>query len=146
MSPVASRRIEGTCVLLVEDDEPVRELIALLLRDAGVDVVELGDGIEALNYVAACEVYRQTVRQPDVILADINMPNFSGLDLLMGLRESRVRPPVVLVTAVNDVDIHTEARRLGAVSIVQKPFEVEGLLAEVAGALVRARADAGELV
>ncbi|TXD39180.1 response regulator [Lujinxingia vulgaris] len=130
--------LAGRCVLLVEDDEAVRELIAILLKDLGVEVVELGDGIEALNYVAASEVYRRSVRRPDLIVADINMPNFSGLDLMMGLRESRVRPPVVLVTAVNDEDIQAEARRLGAVSIVQKPFEVDDLLGEVAGALLRA--------
>ncbi|RDV39747.1 response regulator [Bradymonadaceae bacterium TMQ3] len=146
----ASQRIRtklaGRCVLLVEDDEAVRTLIALLLKDLGVEVVELGDGIEALNYVAASEVYRRSVRRPDLIVADINMPNFSGLDLLMGLRESRVRPPVVLVTAVNDEDIQAEARRLGAVSIVQKPFEVDELLGEVAGALLRAEQNDEDLV
>ncbi|WP_230470031.1 response regulator [Lujinxingia vulgaris] len=139
-------KLAGRCVLLVEDDEAVRALIALLLNDLGVEVVELGDGIEALNYVAASEVYRRSVRRPDLIVADINMPNFSGLDLLMGLRESRVRPPVVLVTAVNDEDIQAEARRLGAVSIVQKPFEVDELLGEVAGALLRAEQSDEDLV
>lgn len=116
------------CVLIVEDDERVRELIALLMRSEGFETVELGDGMEALNYLAASEVYGRDLRRPDLVIADIHMPNYSGLDLLMGMRESRQRPPVMLVTGIKDEEIHEEARKLGAVRVVSKPFDVENFL------------------
>lgn len=119
------------CVLIVEDDERVRELIAMLMQSEGFEAVELGDGMEALNYLAASHVYHRDVRRPDLVIADIHMPSFSGLDLLMGMRESRVRPPVMLVTGVKDEEMHREARRLGAAQVVTKPFDVDYFLRAV---------------
>ena len=111
-------------VLIVEDDDRVRELMSMLMRSEGFETIELSDGIEALSYLAASEIYRRELRMPDLIVADINMPTFSGLDLLMGMRESRVRPPVMLVTGETDEEVCQEGRRLGAVCVVKKPFDV----------------------
>lgn len=119
------------CVLVVEDDDRIRELIAMLMQSEGFKVVELGDGMEALNYLAACEVYRDDVRRPDLVIADIQMPAFSGLDLLMGMREHRLRPPVMLVTGITDEEVHREARRLGATCVINKPFDVDAFLSAV---------------
>lgn len=116
------------CVLIVEDDQRVRELMAMLLESEGFDVVELSDGMEALNYLAASTVYRSDFRRPDLVVADIQMPTFTGLDLLMGMRESQIRPPVMLVTGVRDEEVHEEARRLGAIRVVTKPFDVDQFL------------------
>jgi DNA-binding response OmpR family regulator len=79
--------------------------MAMLMRSEGFDTIELADGIEALSYLAASEIYRTDLTMPDLIVADINMPTFSGLDLLMGIRESRVRPPVMLVTGERDEEV-----------------------------------------
>lgn len=119
------------CVLIVEDDTRVRELIAMLMQSEGFEAVELADGMEALNYLAASHVYHREVRRPDLVIADIQMPSFSGLDLLMGMRESQVRPPVMLVTGITDEEMHSEARRLGAARVVSKPFDVEYFLCAV---------------
>ena len=119
------------CVLVVEDDDHIRDLIAVLLRSEDYDVVELGDGMEALNYLAASEVYGNDVRRPDLVVADILMPTFSGLDLMAGMRESDLGPPVMVVTGVRDEEIHREARRLGATRILSKPFEVPQFLVAV---------------
>ncbi len=119
---------QSRCVWLVEDDRDVRELIAALLRSEGFAVVELCDGMEALNHLAGAEVFSEDVQPPDLVVADIMMPNFSGLDVLMGMRESRLRPPVMLVTGVRDEEIRTEARRLGATRVLWKPFEVDMFL------------------
>ncbi|CAN5804446.1 hypothetical protein BH23ACT4_BH23ACT4_15430 [soil metagenome] len=110
--------------LIVEDDDRVRELMAMLMRSEGFDTIELADGIEALSYLAASEIYRTDLTMPDLIVADINMPTFSGLDLLMGMRGSRVRPPVMLVTGERDEEVCRAGRRLGAVCVVRKPFDV----------------------
>ena len=125
--------------LIVDDDDRVRELIAMLLQSEGFEAVELGDGMEALNYLAASEVYGNDVRQPDLVVADINMPTFSGIDLLMGMRESPVRPPVMLVTGVKDDEVHREAKRLGAVRVICKPFDVDYFLDAVDDCLTSPR-------
>lgn len=118
-------------VLVVEDDDRVRELIAMLMRSEGFETVELTDGMEALKYLAASEVYHTDVKRCDLVIADINMPSYSGLDLLMGMRETRCRPPVMLVTGIKDEEIHQEAKRLGAQRVMTKPFNVDKFLAAV---------------
>ena len=117
--------------LIVEDDDRVRELIAMLMRSEGFETVELTDGLEALKYLAASQVYRGDVKRCDLVIADIHMPSYSGLDILMGMRESQRRPPVMLVTGIKDEEIHSEARRLGAQKVVTKPFDVETFLRAV---------------
>ena len=125
------------CVMIVEDDERVRELIAALLQAEGFRAVELADGMEALNYLAFSNVYHRDIPPPDLVVADIQMPNFSGLDLLMGMRESPIRPPVMLVTGIKDGEVHQEARRLGAARVVTKPFDVDFFLNAVDDCLSR---------
>lgn len=125
------------CVLIVEDDDRMRELMSLLMRGEGFETVELGDGIEALSYLAAVDVYRKDMRRPDLIVADINMPSFSGLDLLMGMREKTHRPPVILVTGDFDQEVHREGTRLGAAHLVKKPFDVDRFLDVVESCLPR---------
>lgn len=129
------RQENKRCVLIVEDDGRVRELMAQLMQSEGFEVVELSDGMEALNYLAAAEVFRGDMRRPDLVIADIQMPSFSGLDLLMGIREYHTRPPVMLVTGLKDEEIHREARRLGATQVISKPFDVDSFLLAVDDAL-----------
>lgn len=124
-------------VLIVEDDDRMRELMSLLMQGEGYDTFELTDGIEALNYLAASDVYRREVRSPDLIVADINMPDYSGLDILMGMREKRNRPPVILVTGDGDEELHREGTRLGAACLMKKPFDVDRLLEAVEKALFK---------
>lgn len=119
------------CVWLIEDDSDVRNLMAGLLRSEGFEVVELADGMEALNHLAAADVFSADVKSPDMVVADIVMPNFSGLDVLMGMRESRLSPPVMFVTGVADDELRREARRLGAVEVISKPFGVDTFLSAV---------------
>ncbi|MBA2661444.1 MAG: response regulator [Bradymonadaceae bacterium] len=123
-------------VLLVEDDDNVRELLAAVLRASGYDVIELGDGIEALNYLAASSVYHDALPRPDLIISDIQMPTFTGLDLLAGMRESRPRPPIILFTGHNDPELHAEAYRLGADRVLRKPLSPEVLVQVVREVLV----------
>lgn len=138
----ADPRLVGRCVLVVDDDQRIRELMALLLRSEGFETVELCDGMEALKYLAVADVYHSDLVHPELIVADINMPKFSGIDLLMGMRECPNRPPVMLVTGVKDDEIHQEARRLGAVAVVKKPFDVDHFLETVDHCLTSPRIEA----
>ncbi len=120
-------------VLLAEDDDDLRAVLAEALRDDGCDVVEAVDGAAALEYLAAALAGRGGLVAPDVIVSDLRMPGYSGLDLLTRVRRWDDHVPVVLITAFGDQPIHETAERLGAVAVLDKPFSIEELRATVIG-------------
>ena len=118
-------------ILIVDDDVELRRLLAAALRRDGYEPVEAADGSEALQYVDAC-LRHEVLEPPDLVIADIRMPRFSGLQLLASIR---ARPhvenpmPVILITAFGDPETHAHAKRLGALAVVDKPFDVNVLRA-----------------
>jgi len=109
-------------VLLAEDDTELRRLIASILSSDGYDVVEVTNGNELLEYMRA-----PGGRSPDVILSDICMPGRTGFDILRELRARGIMTPVVLMTAFGEVFSEPAARELGALTLVEKPFEIDDL-------------------
>jgi len=122
VSDHAARRI-----LLAEDDAPLRELIATALRADGYEVVEAGDGLELLAHVESALSAKDHGFDAWVIVADINMPGLTGLDVLAILRCAAVDAPVLLMTAFGDKETRLEAAELGAAAILDKPFDLECL-------------------
>jgi two-component system response regulator HydG len=110
-------------ILVVDDDDAVRETTERILRAAGYLVESARGGEEGFGLA------RQGLF--DVILSDMRMPGMSGLDLLHRLRESRVDSAFIIVSGFGTVDTAVEAMKLGAVDFVQKPFVREELLARV---------------
>ena len=113
-------------VLLAEDDTDMRELLAMSLRGAGYHVVEVGDGQELFEVIRMGAVGGERFR-PDLIVSDIRMPGRSGIEVLRMLQRSDWTMPVVLITSFGDPRTHEEAKRLGAVSVLDKPFELQEL-------------------
>jgi CheY-like chemotaxis protein len=117
-------------ILVVDDSEEVREFAAMLLTDAGYNVEQAADGVEAF------ELARR--RRPDLILLDVVMPRMDGLDLLVKLR-SDLAPPVPPTILCSGFDLtEEEALRRGAVRFLHKPVSPSELLQAVA------EVDAGE--
>ena len=133
MSPGMSPGPRGS-VLLVDDEEKIRRRLGRALTDDGHDVVEAVDGSDAQRLLAT--------RSFDVLVADNLMPGLTGLELIRDvvrhLPESE-RPQVLLMTAHATVDSAIEAMKLGALDYLQKPFEVDALLALVRHALAHQR-------
>ena len=117
-------------VLLADDEEKIRRRLGRALTDDGHDVVEAVDGSDARRLLAT--------RSFDVLVADNLMPGLTGLELIRDvvrhLPESE-RPQVLLMTAHATVESAIEAMKLGALDYLQKPFEVDELLALVRHAL-----------
>jgi DNA-binding NtrC family response regulator len=116
-------------VLIVEDDSPVRELLRDCLRSPElgyvVDVVTTGaDALEAVHR-----------RRPSVILLDVGLPDFSGLDVLKLVRQLQASIPVILITGSRDLATATEAMDNGAFAYVPKPVSVTYVESLVAAAL-----------
>jgi len=114
-------------VLLVEDDEAMRALIARTLRRDGYLVVEAADGDQALDWLGLCLVDGSLERVPALIVSDIRLPHFSGLELLEGLLAAAVKIPVILITGFPSHESHLEAFDLGAERLLEKPFDLDEL-------------------
>jgi CheY-like chemotaxis protein len=110
-------------LLIVEDDEDVRDAIAWVLTQRGYSVVEAAHGGEALDLIVGGS-------RPDLILLDMNMPVMNGWELARQLRERDLVPcPILVLTAAHDAQKNAED--IGAVGYVGKPFELDGLVDSV---------------
>src|SRR6187455_2965437 len=114
-------------VLVAEDDDELRWLITRTLRKSGFDVIEARDGSALLDRAGELLVKDPSLSGLDLIVSDIRMPGWSGLDVLAGLHHSEVRVPIVLITAFGDSSTHEQAARLGAAAVVDKPFDLDHL-------------------
>ncbi|MFM7274325.1 MAG: sigma-54-dependent transcriptional regulator [Gammaproteobacteria bacterium] len=117
-------RLDGTEVLLVEDDPELREAIAETLALAGARVRSSPDGREALRVLAGAT--------PDIVVTDVNMPGIDGHELLRRVRELKPQVQVLLVTAFGSVERSVQAMRDGAVDYLVKPFRPVQLLEAIA--------------
>jgi CheY-like chemotaxis protein len=113
-------------ILVADDDDDMRVLIATVLRRAGYRVVEARDGMEALDRVATSvsDTSRDLI---GVIVSDMNMPGLGGLDVLAALRCARCDTPLILITAFGDRDSRAEAGELGVFAYLEKPLDVSAL-------------------
>jgi two-component system response regulator AtoC len=107
-------------ILLVEDEESVREAFALRLADHGYLVQTAGSGEEALTMLRTYE--------PDILVLDLLMPNLSGLDVLARVKQVLPNLLVILLTARGTVKDAVEAMRLGAFDFVAKSIDMDDLL------------------
>jgi CheY-like chemotaxis protein len=138
--PVAKAR--GQRVLLAEDDKELRELIALSLRNDGFEVIEVGDGLALLDRVGNSLLDMLELEAIDLIVSDVRMPGWSGLEVLAGLNSAGCHTPVVLITAFGDPEVHAAGKRLGAAAVLNKPFSLNEL-ASLAARLLDPKSPAG---
>lgn len=114
-------------VLIAEDDDSMRHLLADTLRRAGCDVIELHNGADLLRMLGHMFLRVPDGRPIDLVITDFRMPLATGLDALEILRARDWSLPVILITAFGDEAVHEEARRLGAVAVFDKPFPIDEL-------------------
>lgn len=124
-----SRPTPTTRVVLAEDDDEMRRLVAHALREDGADVEELSSGRDLLARVLAG--LNATAAMPDVIVSDIRMPGASGLDVLRELRKRGCDVPVVLLTGFADQELHDEVGSFARATLFDKPFDIDDLLVAV---------------
>ena len=127
----ALEALRGTHVLVVEDDDEMRKMLAFILRRNGYRVTEERDGCQALEYLGDLLLAGKPERAPQLILIDQCMPGVCGLDVIQATRTAGMRIPAILITAFGDADIHNRAHALGATPVLDKPFEMAELLAIV---------------
>ena len=114
-------------ILVVDDEEAIREVISTLLEAQGYACTVCSNGRLALD------AFRRD--SFDLVLSDIVMPEMDGLKLLAELRQDDPDVPVIMVTAMHDISIALEAIRAGAYDYILKPFEKDQLHLSVRRAL-----------
>ena len=133
----------GPTVLLVEDDDDMREMLAGALRREGYTVIEAADGDDAVEWLGIGALDGEPRRWPSLLVSDICLPYLSGLDILEGLSLALKQLPVVLITGFGDAATHARARELGATCVLDKPFELSDFRRAVRAALRQRTRPAG---
>jgi nitrogen regulation protein NR(I) len=114
-------------ILIVDDERPIRRILAVLLQDSRHRVAEAGSGEEALALLPEFK--------PDVVLLDLKLPGMDGLEALRRMRAIAPRLDVIMMTAHGSIATAVEAMRRGAFDYVAKPFDNDELLMTVDRAL-----------
>jgi two-component system, response regulator, stage 0 sporulation protein F len=110
-------------VLVADDDDATRTLIANKLRRAGIDVLEVRNGEELVAMVRALEASPDLV-VPDLVISDVHMPEASGLEALIELKKIVPETPVIIVSGFLDARMEVLAKDLGASAVYDKPLDL----------------------
>jgi putative nucleotidyltransferase with HDIG domain len=119
-------------ILVVDDEETIREIVSSMLGGAHFQTRQAASGVEALSILESGDEF-------DLVLSDLMMAEMDGIALLERSKERYPDMPVVMVTAVHDIQVALQALRNGAYDYLLKPFEREQLLATVRRALENRR-------
>jgi two-component system response regulator FixJ len=114
-------------VFIVDDDEAMRDALAMLMRAAGLQTEAFAGARDFLRH--------HNARRSGCLLLDIRMPDMNGLELQAELHKRRIRLPIVFLTGHADVPMAVRAMKAGAVDFIQKPLDEHRLVVAVMNAL-----------
>ena len=101
-------------ILLVDDEEGIRKILNISLTDAGYQVFEAADGLEALK------LFKQ--ENPPIVLTDIKMPGIDGVDLLRRIKHENPETEVIMITGHGDMDLAIRSLKYDATDFITKPI------------------------
>ena len=121
-------------VLLVDDDRDLIDVLTYILRREGYEVIAAFDGQQGLE--------RFQREEPELVVLDANMPGMDGFEVCRRIRETSIKPVIMLTARTDEVDI-VKALGLGADDYITKPFLPRTLVARVKAVLRRAQSFSG---
>lgn len=124
-------------ILLVEDEEHIRQAIQLNLELEGYAVSSVGDGIEALK------TFRKV--DPELIILDVMLPEMNGFEVCEAIRKENANVPVLFLTAKDNSSDKVQGLKLGADDYLTKPFNLEELLLRVRNLLKRSGSEQNKI-
>ncbi len=129
------RRTQNSCmdwprVLLAEDDDQMRRILARMLSAHGYAPIECRDGFDLSEHLERIAKHGLLL-EIDAIVSDILMPGPTGLDVLEALHERPQFPPMILITGSCDKATRARAQKAGAAAVLEKPFRTDVLLAKL---------------
>src|SRR2546423_4279428 len=126
--PERKTNMVGEKILVVDDEDSIREIVCSMLNAAGYHCKQASSGVDALGVLATGEDFA-------LMLSDLMMRDLDGIGLLEQTKIKFPEMPVIMVTAVHDISVALAAIRNGAYDYLLKPFEREQLVAMVRRAL-----------
>lgn len=117
----------GKQILVVDDDERIRQSLGGILKDEGYEVVDAKDGVQALKQVEG--------EAPDLVLLDIWMPGMDGMEVLERIKGQIPNLPVIMISGHANIELAVKATKLGAYDFIEKPLSLEKVLLTVNNAL-----------
>ncbi len=121
--------MRGHSILIADDEQTQRKLLSGFLAKRGFEILEVDNGIDALELIRD--------QQVDLLLSDMRMPGLGGLELLEAARKVNPLIEVIVITAFGTVETAVEAMEKGAFTFISKPLNLETLVAHVDRALER---------
>lgn len=119
-------------IIVVEDDEQIRDLIVYFLKKEKYDVVSSGDGYGAIKLIAEMK--------PDLLILDLMLPNLNGIDITKMVRDLPEKygdPLIIMVTAKTETDDVIKGFEVGANEYIRKPFDPKELIARIKNIMKR---------
>ncbi len=126
-------RLDMRTILVIDDDENLRDTVVLMLERDGFRPLQAADGKTGLE--------RALIHKPDLILVDLRLPGMSGIEVCKQLRASRVQTPLIVLSAVGEEMDKVLLLEIGADDYVVKPFGTRELLARIHAVLRRSSTD-----
>jgi two-component system chemotaxis response regulator CheY len=112
-------------ILTVDDSQTIRQLLGVVLKAAGYNVIEAVDGQDAISKISGKEVH--------LVITDVNMPNMNGMQLteLLRTKADFKFVPIVMLTTESKPEMKALGKAAGATGWIVKPFDADQLLAVV---------------
>ena len=126
--------MESTTVLLVDDEEGLRSLMAIALEESGCTVFQASDGEEGMAQ------FRRHGHDLDVVILDLTMPRMSGDEVFRRIRATHPQMPIILSSGYTEEDISRQFSGLGLSGFIEKPFTPSELIEKIGAVLAEAHA------
>lgn len=114
-------------ILVVDDEESIREFLEIMLKKEGYDVTCVEDGQQAIDILKK--------KSFDMVISDLQMPHVSGIELLRHVKEQNHDLVFMMITAFGTTETAVEAMKLGAYDYITKPFKIDEVRINIANAL-----------
>ncbi len=134
----AAQAARAPTVLVIDDDESLRDTIALMLEKEGFKTVLAAEGRSGFE--------QALMLRPDILLVDLRLPGMSGVEICKQLRATEVPTPIIVLSAVGDEIDKVLLLEIGADDYVVKPFGVRELIARIRAVLRRSSAESRKVL
>ena len=114
-------------ILIVDDEESIREFLEIMLKKEGYEVASVEDGQKAIDYLGKKSV--------DLVISDLQMPNVTGIELLKVVKDQYPDILFMMITAFGTTESAVEAMKMGAYDYITKPFKIDEVRLNIANAL-----------
>ncbi len=110
-------------ILIAEDDSLILKTLELCIKRDGYEIICCVDGLDAMEKIE--------LMNPDLIIVDIMLPYFSGLEIVGKVKQNKDAPPVIVISAMGQQSVVDEAMKLGADEYISKPFNINLLTSHI---------------